>query len=446
MTLINWLAETIILPGSDLVLKEDVSIKLRFLLKSQYWSHSEIRAYQNKKLRELVIHAYKSVPYYTELFDKLQMTPDDIRTVDDLEKLPILNKAEIKRHGIEKFTSTAIPLKSLIKTSSSGSTGEPLFYYTTKDAYCMNIATNLRGWYWMGFRLGDKFMKLSQNPRSNPIKIIQDKISRNMYMSTNPLIESNFHHILKSIEKYQPKVLRCYPDPLLLLARCKQGNSEFKYKPFAIATTGNTLHPETRNEIEAAFGCKIFDAYSCEGNSNVSECSTHDCYHSSEEYGITELLDESGKPIKNGIGRLISTDLFNFAHPFIRYDTQDLAEVNSKPCTCGRKLLRINRIIGRDNDIITTVNGRNFIVHNFTVFFQTDGPELNQSIDQFQVVKRDSGHIHFRLVVNSNYSLNVEKYIKAFWKDQFSEEPYIEIVKEIPLTSSGKRCFIINEE
>ncbi len=179
------------------------------------------------------------------------------------------------------FTSTRISKRNRIQSSSSGSTGEPLFYYRTRDAYSMNLAASLRGWYWMGYRLGDKYIKLSQNPRKTPIKRLQDKMSRNLYLASNPLIDSNFDFILKEIERYKPKIIRCYPDPLLFLARYKQNHQEFSFRPLALTTTGNTLYSETREEIEAAFGCKIFDSYNCEGNSTVFECPTHTCYHSS---------------------------------------------------------------------------------------------------------------------------------------------------------------------
>ena len=98
------------------------------------------------------------------------------------------------------------------------------------------------------------------------------------------------------------------------------------------------------------------------------------------------------------------------AQPFIRYDTQDFVEVDDTPCECGREHLKIVRILGRDNDVLVMPSGRRFIVHNFTVFFQTDIPELKRSIDQFQVVKQKSGCVVFRLVVNENYDTEVGNY------------------------------------
>lgn len=423
---------------------QSVYSKLKFLQKSQFWSKEEMESFQNERLKILVTHAYEYVPHYKNLFKALQLKPEDIKSKEDLVKLPILTKQAIKKEGIENFTSHRFSKKKLIKSSSSGSTGEPLFFYRTRDAYSMNLAANLRGWYWMDFKLGDRYIILSQNSRNDPFKRLQDKMSNNLFLATNPLIDANFEFILKEIERFKPKIIRCYPDPLLFLTRFKQNHPEFSYRPHFITTTGNTLHIEIRKEIEETFGCKIFDVYSCEGNSNVFECPTHNCYHSTAEYGISEFLDENDKPVKDGIARLISTDLWNLAHPFIRYETQDLVETSSEPCSCGRSLPRINRIIGRDNDILQTANGRKFIVHNFTGFFQTDIPEINRSINQFQVIKQESKVI-FRLVVNQRFTNTVSDYIERYWENEMNSKVKVEIVENIPLTASCKRRFIIDE-
>lgn len=440
----NWITEHIYLRLSDYLTGQSVTKYLNFLLHSQWWSSTEIENFQNERLRKLVKHVYDSVPYYRELFKQNKLLPNDIKTKDDLTKIPILKKSIIKRNGIKSFTSVAVPKKRIIQMSSSGSTGEPLYYSTTKQAYSLNIAANLRGWYWMGYRLGDKYIKLSQNPRKNPIKRIQDSLSNNLYLATNPLREDNFLYILDKIEEYKPKIIRCYPDPLLFLAKARKNFGTFKYRPHAITTTGNTLFPEVRSEIESAFGCKVFDSYSSEGNSNIFECPSHTCYHSTEEYGITEVLDDEDYPIKSGVGRLISTDLWNLSHPFIRYDTQDYVEIENKPCICGRNHLKTKRIIGRDNDILEMPSGRKFIVHNFTGFFQSDLEEINRSVEQFQIVKRKEKVI-FRLVVNKKFNETVRLFIKSYWSNEFKFDVDIEVLKAIPLTISGKRRFIIDE-
>lgn len=445
MDIINYISERIILPTSDLIQGQKTSRYLKFVLNSQWFDKLTLENYQNSRLTTLIAHAYKNVPYYRALFDKMGILPSEIRNRSDLEKLPLLTK-DIIRENLTNGNIYAgnIPEKRKKQMSSSGSTGEPLFYYTTKEAYSMNIALSLRGWYWMGYRLGDKYVKISQNPRKNPLKILQDKFSRNLYLASNPLTDNNIQFILQELEKYRPKIVRCYPDPLFFIAKYLDKHPAFSVNIKAITTTGNILYPEIRDQIEKSFGCKIFDAYSCEGNSVLFECPSHDCYHSAMEYGITEVIDENGELIKDGIGRLISTDLMNYAQPFIRYDTQDLVEISSVPCVCGRELLRINKIIGRCNDILENSEGRKFIVHNFTGFFQQDNPGLKRSVDQFQIIRRRN-LLLFKLVVNSNFDETVTNYIREFWTREFKEPVEIQLVSSIQVTSSGKRKFIINE-
>ena len=441
----HFIQKQIILPLSDRLVGQSVSKYLHFLKKSQYWSREQIDNFQNERLKLLIAHAYENVPFYREQMDKFGITPVDIQTKEDLRLLPIITKAIIKKEGIERFTAINVPKKEIIRSASSGSTGEPLYYLRTKEDYSINIAASLRGWYDAGWQLGDRYIKLSQNPRKNPIKRLQDYVTNNLYLATNPLTDENFAYILQQIEDYRPKIIRCYPDPLLLLARYKHAHPQFSWSPKAIMTTGNTLFPETRKEIEEAFECKIFDSYSCEGNSCVFECTTHTCYHSTEEYGISEVIDEQGNPIKKGVGRLISTSLWNMIHPFIRYDTQDFVEVDDTPCECGREHLKILRIQGRDNDVLVMPSGRQFIVHNFTGFFQTDIPELKRAVDQFQVIKKKNGNVVFRLVVNKNYDVEVEGYITRFWQQEFGVPVVIETLEEIPIMHNNKRHFIINE-
>jgi len=309
----------------------------------------------------------------------------------------------------------------------------------------MNIAANLRGWYWMGYRLGDKYIQLSQNSRNTFIKKTQDFFNQNLFLPTNPLTDENFSNILKRIEAYKPFYIRSYPDPILYLARYKKDHPEFTYKPLSITTTGNILRREAREEIEEVFDCRVFDSYSCEGNSNVFECPSHTCYHSSEEYGITEILDDDGNPVQSGIGRLISTDLWNFAHPFIRYETNDLVEVSNENCSCGRSHLKILKILGRDNDIVTNNEGRKFIVHNFTGFFQVDSPLINRSVKQFQIVKKKNGTYVFKLVVNEIFSETSSRYIIEYWKNELKSEVIIELCDVIPIYKNNKHKFIINE-
>lgn len=443
----NIIQEQLVLPVSDLITGQSVHKYLRFLLKSQYWSREQLDDFQNKRLRELIKYAYDNVPFYHDVMDQRGLTPDDVQTKDDLMKMPIINKDLIRKEGMERFTSKAMPKSKMIKSSSSGSTGEPFSFYVTKLNYSVNLAANLRGWYGFGWRLGDKYVKLSQNTRDSKIKKLQDWMTRDLYLESRDLSDESIRGILNKIEAYKPMVVRSYPDPLYFMAKYRlEHKDDYSFSPQVVTTTGNVLHDHVRKLIEEAFGCEVYDAYASEAGSNVFECPTHCGYHSSEEYGITEIVDEKNQPIKSGTGRLVTTDLWNYAHPFIRYDVQDLVELDPEPCICGRVHLHIKRLLGRDNEVLVTSSGKRYIVHHFTYFFEpTKTPQLNHSIDQFQIIQHADNTVSILLVVNENYNDQIADYIQEYWERELETSVDVQVVDRIPLMHNNKRRFIIIE-
>ena len=442
MSLRNYINENIILPLSDIALGQSVSKHLKFLNKSQWWSESELKEYQNEKLRALIKHAFKNVPYYTELFKKLKLTPADIKTTDDLYKLSILTKETIRENFKNgKIIAKNIPKKELMLRGSSGSTGEPLQYYITKDAYSFNIACGIRGWYWMGYRLGDKYIKLSQNPRDLFYKKLQDKINNCDYVLSQSLSKDDIKNIVLQIRKTNAKVIRGYPSTLYILSNFikKHGISDIRL--MAVNTTGEILFPYMRKAIEENFHCPVFDSYSGEGGAVAFECQTHEKYHLAAEYAFTKIIPNKKLNMGNDKGEIISTDFWNYAVPFIRYNSKDVAVMSSSDCSCKRGLPVIDKIEGRDVDILITPSGKNLIVHYFTGYF-----EWIKSVSQFQVIQEKNDKIVLKIVPNKLFSLKEKKKIYDDISTYIGNDVnfLIEIVDEIPVNpNNGKRRFVI---
>ena len=417
------------------------------MLQSQYWTREQIDAFQNERLRALIEYAYNNVPFYHDVMSERGLTPADIQTKADLHKLPIINKEIIRKEGLERFTSRTMPQKQMLRLGSSGSTGQPFYHYMSRRSYSVNMAVHLRGWYSMGWRLGDRYVKMSHNLRSTRMKRMQDILTHNMCISTSDLSDEHIYEILSKLESYKPVVIRSYPDTLFIIAKYRLEHcKEFSYHPMAITTTGNVLHSQMRDTIEKAFGCKIYDSYGCEGNSSVFECTTHDCYHVSEEYNITEVLDDQDNPIQSGIGRVISTDLWNYATVFIRYDVQDRVELYGRPCSCGREHMTIKRIIGRENELLISPMGKKYTGHHFTIFCNpTNSPQLNDSIEQFQIVQHADKSITFRFVVNARYNCEVEQYVVDYWRKELGVPVDVQIVERMPILQNDKRRVIVIE-
>ncbi|HAF30091.1 MAG TPA: phenylacetate--CoA ligase family protein [Bacteroidales bacterium] len=443
MVLFSLLSKKLILPISDLVTGNSISKQLSFLEKSQFWTRDQLKEYQDSKLRSLVHHAYLNVPFYRNLFDDIRIKPEDIQTREDLVKLPIITKEDLKKSK-GKHLATNIKSKDLVFASSSGSTGEPFQFYKTKASESFLTAAALRGWNWMGYKLGDPYVKVSMNPRSSIIKKIQDFVNNSLYLSSTQLNPEEFLKIVKDIDKFNPDFIRCYPIPLYFLAnQIEAEHGSYKGKNLkAINTTGSTLSDKVRLKVEDVFGVKIFDSYSCEGGAVFYECSDHKYYHPAEEYAIQEYISDSytlsdpEKPLRH-----ITTDLHNYASPFIRYDTQDYVVLgDDKSCTCGKQYSNIKKIKGRDGDILVTPAGKYLIVENFVAYF-----EWITEVDQIQVIQNRLDEIHIKMIVNTDFTKNTLKKIQDYWQNYIGLDVHVicEVADKIELTPTGKRRTII---
>ena len=295
----------------------------------------------------------------------------------------------------------------------------------------------------MGYKLGDKYVKLSQNPRNNFIKKTQDLLNNSLYLYALDLNNENFKIIVEKINSFKPFVIRGYPDIMLFLATYIKNNNIKIIRPKAVTTTGNILFPNTRLIIEEVFNCKVFDSYGCEGGAIMAECESHNSYHASMEYAITEVIN-NGREVNDGEkGRVITTDLQNFGQPFIRYDTQDYVVKSKTKCSCDRNLLSIDKIEGRDSDILISPEGKLLIVHIFTIYF-----EWIDSVEQFQVRQDRLDEFCILLKVNSKFSKREEERICSYWGNYIGGNVKIKIniVDDIPLTKSGKRRFLIRNQ
>lgn len=441
MSLYNNLVEKLILPASDIYLKKKISKHFRFLRKSEWWTYDELEDYQNRKLKNLISYAYQNIEYYNNLFKENKLTPKDIKTKNDLSKIPILNKSDIQKNKT-KLINKSYPKSKVVFHKSSGSTGEPMQYLVSKDAYSFNIACNLRGWYWMGYRLGDKFIKMSQYERPFE-KQLQDFFLRTRYISTAKMNDNHFKKIVNTIEVYNPKIIRSYPDPLFFLANYLKNNNINNIKPKVLTTTGNLLLPKMRTFIEEQFSTKIYDSYRCEGGPNAFENPGHDRYILSMEYAISEILMNGDEVNEGEEGLHITTDLHNYAMPFIRYNSQDVVVKGIGQCSTGRKHQTISKIYGRNSDILITPNGKFLIVLHFADYF-----DQFSSINQFQIVQKKIDLVEIRLVVNSEFNRSTENTILHYWENYIEDHVKIilSIVDSIEPTSSGKHRFIIRDE
>jgi len=440
------LADRIIYPLGDVALGTSVIKYYHWLQKTQWWPPEQLRELQNTKLRALVKHAYENVPYYHRIFEERGLTAGDIQTEDDLSKLPILTKNDI-RHNFNDMLAKDFKKWKPIPNSTGGSTGEPLQYYITKDVASITWAGAFRWWGWAGYKIGDKRIKFGgssvvPNKPPNLFEITRSKLERNLPLSVLIMNDAKYDNYINIIYSYKPKFIYGYALSLYLLADyCKShkiNNIHFD----AVFSTAEVLLPNYRTAIENQFKCEVFDGYgSYDGGGQAGECQAHQGFHISVEKVILEILDENRQRLPPGkSGRIIVTDLHNYATPFVRYEVGDVGMLADKPCVCGRGLPILKSIEGRITDIIRLSNGITLSLHLITKLFK-DCP-----VKQYQLIQVAKDELLVRVVKDINYSdwdtENIISILRYHMGNEIKIE--IELCENIPVEHNSKYKFVIS--
>lgn len=453
MTLYNILSEKILLPISDVTFGTDVSNKLHFLEKSQWWTPTKLEDYQNKKLRALIKHAYNNVPYYHNLFKSLNLNPEDIKSKDDLVKLPTISKNDMQ-NNINDFIAVNVRKSNLINMSTSGSSGIPFEYFVDKTALSIFRSMGLRGWQVAGYNLGDKLATVSGSsllPNNiNFIKNIMYKANRNLPLTSFNMNNEKVSNYVKRLIDFNPNFIRGYPSSISIIANYIL-NNDININLSAVITTAETLSNYQRKIIMDAFNCDVFDQCGCgDGGEFLFECIEHSGYHVGCERSIHEFISENGKEYvsNNEIGNIVLTDLWNYSMPFIRYDAGDLAIPTDERCLCGRGLPLVKSIVGRSADQIVLPDGSLLPGLTFTDILDNSGINGNaHKIDDYQIIQEKINKFTINLVINNNYCEDTTSEILNFFESHMGIPLDInfKFVDTIPKTKANKRKLIISK-
>ena len=414
-----------------------------FLKKSQWWSLEEQKEYQNEQLRQVIRHAFNTVPYYREIFDERKLTPKDIQTVDDLPKLPILEKATIRERFVD-LQSRKWPEKKKVYGHTGGTTGMAL-------QLVADVATQPWQWavWWrhrarFGLKLHDPFIVFagrnvvpltSMNPpiwrRNLPI--------HQTYVSVHHLTHNNMPFLAEYLKKRRVVYYSGYPSALYLVATYfLESGIRLPNPPQFVVTGAETLLPHQRRVIEQAFETEVADQYGAsEQCGNISECEKH-TYHVDMEFGAVEFLPLEN--IASNVRRIVCTGFCNMAMPLIRYNIGDIATIAEGSCSCGREAPIVEKIDGRIESYIITPDGRQLGRLDFLF-------KDSRQIEEAQLIQDELDHLMVKVVRSSNYSQTDEMSLFHDLRNYLGEEISIDIdyVSEIPRSGNGKFRQIVSK-
>lgn len=331
----------------------------RWLERTQWFSEDQLKDLQLGLLKRMARHAYETVAYYKSLMDKLGIKPDDINSLEDINRFPIIRKADLKAAG-DTLISSRFNKRFLRTVHTGGTTGTPLPLKRDLHSVCNEHAFVRRQFDWAGVGMRQRCAYLEgrvvkpQNSKGGRLYYF-DAAMQELTLSTFHLSAQTSPLYAQAMQSYRTKVLIAYPSAAYVLAKgCLKNGVSLPLQ--CVLTTSETLDDGKKKIISEAFNCKVFDFY----GSAERVCYIHTCeqgsYHIIPEYGLTELLP--AEPPNQDCCRIVATGFWNMTMPLIRYDIGDLVQPSQERCKCGRDFPVVKKILGRDGNFITTTSGQ----------------------------------------------------------------------------------------
>jgi phenylacetate-CoA ligase len=420
------------------------------LARTEWASAEALRDYQDVRLREVVGHVARHVPFYARRFAEHGVDVASFRGIADLARLPIVTRADVIA-GFDDLIATNRSRSELVIGHTSGTTGSPLEVLHDAAVTAMTYALLDRQYKWAGLRLGrggDRVAVLRGNVvvpigQSRPPHWRVNQVHNQLLLSSFHLSDANLPGYVDAIRRFGAVAIDGYPSTAYVLARFV-ARTGLALPLRAVITSSETLYPFQREAIEAAFGCRVFDYFAAaERVVFATECDAHQGHHVASEYGVTEFVDGGGRPVADGQeGAMLGTSLHNFGMPLIRYRCNDLSAFRSSPCSCGRALPLMEDVSTKAEDIIALADGRmispSVLTHPFKPM---------HSVEESQIVQEDYDRVVILVKPNARFTeAEREHLIREFGvRLGAGVKIDVEVVDRIPRTASGKFKWVVSK-
>ncbi len=346
-------------------------------------SREQIRAWQSERLVQTVRRAYDNVPYYRNVMQKKGVTPDDIKSVDDLHKLPFLSKADLR--DSYPYGLLAVPLSDCVRIhSTSGTTGRRVMaFYTQHDVdlweeCCARAITAAGG-------TKDDVVQVSYGYGLFTGGLGLHGGSHRVGSLTLPMSSGNTERQIQFMCDLGTTILCCTPSYAAYLAETIiETGARSRIKLKAGIFGAEAWSEEMRQDIQNKLGIKAYDIY---GLTEISgpgvsfECSAQTGMHINEDHFIAEIIDpNTGEVLPDGEkGELVFTSITKQAFPLLRYRTRDICVLNREPCPCGRTHVKMCKPMGRSDDMLI-IRGVNVFPSQIEAVLLSKGYPANYQI------------------------------------------------------------------
>lgn len=340
-------------------------ISLAQLSRNQ-WRHGEdLERRQFKALRRLVSHAYATVPFYKDLYDREGVLPADLKTPDDLALFPIVTREAIQSTPQEQLVAHGIDVSQCLRSRTSGSTGVPLeILFQAPDRSAFNPSF-LRVYLAWGMKPWDRIAAF----QSRPERLGKRSWYQNLgIFRTKVLFSRDRPEVwIDALKRWRPHMIHGYSLTLKLLAEAlERKNVEDLHVPLVTSTSG-VLDDGARRQLAHTLGARVVDIYASDEAGSVIawECPKCTGYHLCSDTVVTEFLAEGRPALPGEDASVVITNLGGFTMPLIRYDQGDIARISGEKPICGRGMPLMEGVRGRSGDFVLLRSGRKLTPHPF---------------------------------------------------------------------------------
>lgn len=395
----NFLLEKIALPIGDLILKSNFVKSLNFWRSFDSLSELELISHQEKQLKNQLLYAQKHISKYKGIKINLNKKADEI-----IKSFPILTKDDLRSNPKSLQINNN---QHVSRIYSSGSTGVSTWVSMNKSDLMSIQSLSIHLWELCGYKLGNPILQTGISPKRSRLKKMKDLFFGVHYVSAFTLSTDDHKKICSRLSKNNKYTLVGYPSSLNIIAEyIIENNINLKLK--TVIGLGDKLFDHYKKNIQKAFGCKIHETYGSSEGFQIGFQADLDYMYLYTPQVYLELLDDNNNPVKEGeIGNVVVTRLENKHMPLIRYKLGDLAIMLPKdkyPPNRKFNFPLIEKVIGRNTDVVILPDNRKLIVHSFTGIF-----EYIPEIKQFKIIQKNRKSMTVQFIPDDNFTKEVLK-------------------------------------
>jgi phenylacetate-coenzyme A ligase PaaK-like adenylate-forming protein len=411
-----------------------------------------IQRVQGRRVRSMVSHAYRTVPYYRETMTRLGLGLDDFRTIDDLTKLPVIEREQLQRDP-EYFVSTAQPLDRYLKLQSGGSSGRPCTVYHDTAAIFQNAAHAERERSMLIALVGRSFGYRETVFASSlgTDRRVQEFSRRRGFFPAGMQIHRQYLSLMDAPEKnvpllntFQPDVIHGFGSYLEILFSYLRATGQSFHRPQAITYSSDGMSNATRRFIKETLGVPIVSTYEAIEAFKIGfECLHGRGLHLNIDLYPVRVVNARGESLPDEEnGDVVVSNLVNRATVLLNYRLGDLSRLLPESCPCGRSLPLLAFPQGRSDDWIHLPSGQ--VMHPQPV---VDILEDIETIWQFQIVQESDGHFRVSVVAAPTCDREaITKRVSSDFQQKLGDNITVDLtfVDHIERTAGGKLRPIIS--